>query len=63
MKKSMETLLMELKDIFAWSCKDMKGVDLKFYYNKINLKEDAILVKQLSYKMNRNCVKKYKRRN
>ena len=33
----MFTLFYEYRDVFAWSHKDMKGLDPKFYQHQINL--------------------------
>ena len=53
-KKSMIALLIEYKDVFAWSHEDMKGLDPKFYQHKINLASDAKPVQQRRYRMNPN---------
>ena len=59
-KMAMTELLREYRDVFAWSHKDIKGLDPKFYQHKINLSIDAKPVQQRHYRMNPNyaaCVK------
>ena len=51
-KMTMTELLKEYKDVFAWSHKDMKGLDPKFYQHKINLSTYAKPVLQRRYRMN-----------
>jgi hypothetical protein len=48
-KEQLTKFLREYKDIFAWSYKDMKGLNLEFYHQKINLAKDAIPVQQQRY--------------
>ena len=43
-KTGMIELLMEYKDIFAWSYEDMKGLDLKFCQHQILLNKDTKLI-------------------
>ena len=50
----LETLLKSFKDVFAWEYTDLLGIDLKFYQHKINLKKDAVPVRQQRYRMNPN---------
>ena len=45
-REAMIILLKEYKDVFAWSHKDMKGLDPKFYQHKINLATHAKPVQQ-----------------
>ena len=60
MKEKLQKLLEEFKDVFAWSYKDMKGIDPQFYQHRIDLKEDAIPIRQQRYRMNPNYAKKVK---
>lgn len=46
------TLFVEYKDVFAWSYKDLKGIPFELGEHKIELLENAKLVKQRPYRMN-----------
>ena len=48
-KPAMVRLLTEFKDVFTWSYKDMKWMDLKFYQHQIHLSKDAKPVAQRRY--------------
>ena len=50
----------EYKDIFAWSYKDLKGVDLSICQHTIPMKEDAKPRKQRPYPYNENFGQKIK---
>lgn len=56
----MITLLRDYKDVFAWSYKDMPGIEPTFYQHIIDLRKDARLVQQKRYRMNPNYAKKVK---
>ena len=57
-KMTLIELLREYKDVFAWSHKDMKGLDLKFYQHQIDLLTDVKLVQQHRYRMSPNYADK-----
>lgn len=59
-KEALKKLVTEFKDVFAWDYCDMKGIDPSFYQHKINLKTDAVPVKQQRYRMNPNYAKQVK---
>ena len=50
-KIEMVVQLKEFKDVFTWSYKDMKWMDLKFYQHQIHLSKDVKLVAQRHYRM------------
>lgn len=54
--------LEEYKDIFAWTYKDLKGVDPTICQHTIPMKEDAKPRKQRPYTYNENFAKKSKRK-
>ena len=56
----LETLLKSFKDVFAWDYTDLLGIDPKFYQHKINLKQDAVPVRQQRYRMNPNYAQRVK---
>ena len=53
-------LLKEYKDVFAWSFKDLKGVDLAICQHTISMREDAKPSKQRPYTYNDNFAAKIK---
>ena len=53
-KTAMTKLLQEYRDVFAWSHKDIKGLDPKFYQHKINLTTNVKPMQQRHYRMNPN---------
>ena len=53
-------LLKEHKDVFAWSYKDLKGVDLDICRHTIPMREDAKPSKQRPYTYNENFANKIK---
>ena len=50
--KAMIELLTSFRDVFAWSYKDMRGLDPQLYQHQIHLSADAKPVAQRSYRMN-----------
>ena len=54
--------LKEYKDVFAWSYRDLKGVDPDICQHTIPMKEDARPSKQRPYTYNDNFAKKDQRR-
>ena len=52
--------LKEYKDVFAWTYKDLKGVDPTIFQHTIPMKEDAKPRKQRPYTYNKNFAKKIK---
>ena len=52
--------LKEYKDMFAWSYRDLKGVDLAICQHTIPMKEDAKPCKQRPYTYNDNFAKRIK---
>ena len=50
----------EYKDVFAWSYKDLKGVDPKVYQHTIPMNKDAKPSRQHSYTYNDTFTKKIK---
>ena len=59
-KTKLTELLRQYKDVFAWSFKDMKGLDPTFCQHQINLHKDAKLVQQRRSKLNPNYTVKGK---
>ena len=59
-KQRLTGLLKQYKDLFAWSFKDMKGLDPAFYQHQINLHKDSKPVQQRKYRLNLNYVIKVK---
>ena len=59
-REQMINLLKEYKSVFAWSYKDMQGIDPTFYQHKIDLQKDAKPIQQQRYRMNPNYAKKVK---
>ena len=53
-------LLQEYCDVFAWSFKDLKGVDLAIFQHTIPLRDDAKPSKQCPYSYNNNFSAKIK---
>ena len=53
-------LLREYRDIFAWSYKDLKGIDPEICQHTIPLKSDAKPSKQRPYTYNDNFAKRIK---
>ena len=51
-------LLKEYRDVFAWSYKDLKGVDPKVYQHTIPMRHDAKPSIQRPYSYNENFAKK-----
>jgi hypothetical protein len=49
-----KNLLTDYKDVFAWSYKELKGIPRNICEHKIQLMEDAQLIKPRQYKMNPN---------
>jgi hypothetical protein len=47
-------MLKEFKDIFAWTCKDLKGIPPKLAQHKIELDITIPLAHQAKYKLNSN---------
>ncbi len=50
----LEKLMMEYKDVFAWTYKDLKGIPLKLAQCHIELDTSIPPVHQTKYKMNPN---------
>ena len=59
-KKAMVELLMNFRDVFAWSYEDMRGLDPQLYQHQIHLSTDAKPVAQRRYRMNPNYAAKVK---
>ena len=59
-KKAMIELLMNFRDVFAWSYEDMRGLDPQLYQHQIHLSTDAKPVAQRRYRMNPNYVARVK---
>ena len=59
-REKLELLLKSFKDVFAWDYTDLLGIDPKFYQHKINLKTDAVPVRQQRYRMNPNYAQRVK---
>ena len=59
-KKAMIELLINFWDVFAWSYKDMQGLDSQLYQHQIHLRIDAKPVAQRRYRMNPNYAAKVK---
>ena len=59
-KRTLTTLLLQYKDVFAWSFDDMKGLDPAFCQHQINLHKDAKPVQQRRYRLNPNYAIKVK---
>ena len=59
-KQTLTALLLQYKDVFAWSFDDMKGLDPTFYQHQINLHKDAKPVQQHKYRLNPNYAIKVK---
>ena len=59
-REKLELLLKSFKDVFAWDYTDLLGIDPKFYQRKINLKKDAVPVRQKQYRMNPNYAQRVK---
>ncbi len=49
-------MLKELKDIFAWTYKDLKGIPLKIVQHQIELDTLIPLIHQIKYQLNPNYV-------
>ena len=58
--KAMIELLMNFWDVFAWSYKDMRGLDPQLYQHQIHLNTDAKPMAQRRYRMNLNYAAKVK---
>ena len=56
------TTLKEYKDVFAWSYKDLKGVDPTICQHTISMKDDAKRTKQRPYTYNHNFGRKIKKK-
>ena len=59
-KKAMVELLMNFRDVFAWSYEDMQGLDPQLYQHQLHLSADAKPVAQQRYRMNPNYAVKLK---
>ena len=59
-KKAMIELLMDFRDMLAWSYEDMRGLDPQLYQHQIHLSTDAKPVAQRRYRMNPNYAAKVK---
>ena len=59
-KKAMVELLMNFRDVFAWSYEDMRGLDPQLYQHQIHLSTDVKPVAQRRYRMNPNYAAKVK---
>ena len=59
-KTRLTEILRQYRDVFAWSFKDMKGVDPSFCQHQINLLKDAMPVQQRRYHLNLNYAVKVK---
>ena len=59
-EQKLKELLREYWDVFAWSFKDLKGVDPTIYQHTIPLREDAKPSKQRPYSYNDNFSAKIK---
>jgi hypothetical protein len=53
---SMKKLLLEYKDMFTWTYKDLKGVPPKLAQHRIELDTSIAPAHHVRYKMNQNCV-------
>lgn len=51
-------LLIEFKDVFAWSYKELKGIPRLIYKHKIELITNTRPIKQQPYQMNPNYAQK-----
>jgi isoprenylcysteine carboxyl methyltransferase (ICMT) family protein YpbQ len=49
-----KNLLIDYKDVFAWSYKELKGIPREIWEHKIRFMADAQLIKQRYYRMNPN---------
>ena len=56
----MISTLKEYRDVFAWSYRDLKGVDLEICQHTIPMREDAKPSKQRPYTYNENFARKIK---
>ena len=56
----MVELLIRFREVFAWSYKDMRGLDPQLYQRQIHLNTDAKSVAQRRYQMNPNYAAKVK---
>ena len=61
-KQMLIPTLKEYKDVFAWSYKDLKGVDPKIYQHTIPMHEDAKPTRQHPYTYNDSLHKKMRKR-
>ena len=59
-KERLIGLLKQYKNVFAWSFKDMKGLDPAFCQHQINLHKDVKPVQQRRYRLNPNYAIKVK---
>jgi hypothetical protein len=55
-------LLVNYRDVFAWSYKKLKGITREIYEHKIELMANVQLVKQRQYRMNLNYALKVKKK-
>jgi hypothetical protein len=55
-----KNFLIDYKDVFAWSYKELKGILREICEHKIQLMVDAQLIKQKQYRMNPNYSLKVK---
>jgi hypothetical protein len=56
-----QQLLTEFKDVFAWSCKKLKGIPRSNCEHKIELTVDARPIKQQPYRMNPNYAQRVRK--
>jgi hypothetical protein len=54
--KELQMLLKELKDVFEWTNKDLKGIPLKLAQHRVELNASIPQAHQARYKLNPNYV-------
>ena len=59
-RRKLIKLLTEYKSVFAWSYKDMRGIEPAYCQHKIDLQKDAKPVQQQRYRMNPNYARRVK---
>jgi len=52
----LEEFFQEFKDIFAWTCKDLKAIPLELTHHKIELDTTIPLTYQAKYMLNPNYI-------
>ena len=51
-KEALKELLIEFKDVFAWSHQELTGINLAYGEHKIDLEDNARPVRQRQYRLN-----------